>query len=272
MHFTLQWRPAPAGPDPAPEQVAAALARAAAEALLTRAGADPLAFHYENPRTRVAADLAVGPGIAARIPLPRARFHLLEVEDLLRRVQGELGGEVVALGLEAHEGDWAAANRLALAALGPRAAEYAPLPPEHGEAWWRFTMARQAFRLAWPSADVIIPDLMLVRPREGGPAARLVVWPEQASSLVLPEAEFVAIRRAPRPFAPDPQPPAGLIPWADAVAALGDALERHETPLPHWLYRGGEAHPLRIRALLDLARVPGSAYRPVPADRVVDGP
>lgn len=271
MDYCIERRLSGPHPVPGAQEVAAVLARAAAAALLTQPVPDQPVWHYENPRTRVAARITVmGDRIRLCLPLPRARFHLLEAEDLLARLGSDLQVELAPVG---PDGDWATANRNALAGLGAGGAEYAYLPPERGEGWWRYLMARQKFRLAWPSADVVIPDLLLIQPRQGGPVGRLVIWPEDAGTLVLPEAEYIAIRRAPRLIPGGASQPApGLIPWQAALSALADVLDQHQSPVPHWLYRGGDAHPFRIRSLLNQAGAAGAGYRPVAADRVVDVP
>lgn len=207
-------------------------------------------WRYDNPRTGVTARVLDG---TLRAPLPRPTFAIRELATALA-----LGPDVVAA--------WEAANREATA----RASADAPrLDRARGEAWWRYVGARATLRLAWPSADVHLPDLLLLARRDTREVLRVLVWPQPASTLVLPEADLVALRADPVLLRRDPRPQT-LVPLADVLSFLGERVARFEMPMPHHLYRGGDAHPLVWAQVRRLPGTPATELTAAPLDQIVD--
>lgn len=216
----------------------------------------PGGWVYENILTRVTARIE---GHLLKAPLPRPSFMALELMSALKLPPEFLDG-------------WSAANRAATAAACTPAAGACPprLRREDGEAWWRYMTGKGALRLAWPTVDVSILDLLLFQERRTGAVVRVLVWPERFSALVIPAAaDYVVVRRDPL-LVRQPQQRPGLVPLPAVLEHLGAYVQRFDTPVPHWLYRGGEAHAFLIRSVRNLdARAPGefAAVRP---DQVVD--
>lgn len=133
------------------------------------------------------------------------------------------------------------------------------------EAWRRYCAARPALRLAWPSADIVVPDLLLFERRATGERVVVLAWQERVSSLIIPEAaERIVLRSDPLSRRRDDRAPI-LLMRSEVVAVLGERARRYEVPVPHWLYRGGEAHPLlleAVRALRGAAALEFRAARP----------
>lgn len=209
-------------------------------------------WQYENALTRVTARIADG---WLSTPLPRPSFAALELATALRLPAD-------------FRPRWEAANAAPTAAALDQGAPR--LAPDQGEAWWRYMTGKGALRLAWPTMDVAILDLLLLRERATGRVVRVLVWPERCSALVIPAAaDYLVVRGDPlRPR--DPQPPA-LVPREQALALLGDRVQPFPAPVPHWLYRGGDAHPFRMRSLRQQPGRAAGEFSAVRPDQVVDG-
>ena len=214
-------------------------------------------WRYENPLTGVAARVEGGPSPSPyrmRGALPRPSFTGVELAEAFG-----LGVGFLAI--------WNDANREATAQVGkaPR------LLPERGLAWWRYVTGKATLRLAWPSLDVGLLDPLFLQRRATGEVVRVLMWPESFTHFLLPEAlDFVVLRPALLTFAPA-QRPSGLIPFAALRECLGEQLRRFEVPLPHWLYRGGEAHRFLLRAAHALEAESAREFTAVRLHEVVDG-
>ena len=205
---------------------------------------------HDDPFTRVKATLE---GATLVVPLPRAWFHALELQE-------ELG--LPAAFLEA----FAAANRAASAgSTRPR------LDPAKGEAWWRWTRSRAAMRHAWPAADILIPDLLLWRRRDSNVVVRVMVWPDDASSVLLPEAvDLVVVRRRHLEGGAPIVAPIGLASRATTLSLLGERARRFEEPVPYWRYNGGGPHRGVVAKLWAAIDARPADLAPSAPDQVVD--
>jgi hypothetical protein len=126
----------------------------------------------------------------------------------------------------------------------------------------RWAASRAAVRLTWPSIDIWIPDLLLFEDRVTHDVVRVMVWPEDVATIVIPEAaDYVAVRRDLLSVAPHAEKP-GLVSREAALSILGDRAQRHEQPDAHWLVRGD---PLLVRALRGRVERAASEFRAVTA-------
>jgi hypothetical protein len=203
---------------------------------------------YEDLPTRVTARVD---GAQLVCPLPRARFAALHVAE-----EFGLGADFV----EAY-----------LAASRARGGAFR-IGAEEGEAWWRYVRARGALRLTWPSADVVVPDLMLFAEKASGRVSRVLIWPDDTSTIVVPDAaDFVALKPSVIMAGLTMRKAPVLIPRAEVLARLGDRAERGSaTPVPHKLYRGGEGHVFALAALRAAEGRVAKDFHAVASDEVVD--
>lgn len=205
---------------------------------------------HDDPFTRARAALD---GRTLVTPLPRAWFHALELQ--------------VALGLPpAFLEAFDAANRAASAgSTAPR------LDRARGEAWWRWTRSRGALRHAWPAADILIPDLLLWRRRDSNEVVRVMVWPDDAPSVLLPEAaDLVVVRPRLLEGGAPLVAPTGLASRATTLALLGERARRFEEPVPFWRYNGGAPHRAVVAKLWAAADARPAELAPSAPDQVVD--
>lgn len=218
---------------------------------LPQVSQDATGWVYENLLTRVTAR---GEGGVLRTPLPRPSFAGLELAQALR-----LPAAFLARYAEANTAATAAA------ATAPR------LRRQHGEAWWRYMTGKGALRLAWPTVDIQVLDLLLFREKASGEVARVLVWPERVSALVIPDAvDYVAVRPDLTRLPAQHRPP-GLIRLETVLGHLGDRVQHFDDPLPHWLYRGGDSHAFVVRSLRSASARPPAEFAAVHPDQAVDG-
>lgn len=211
-------------------------------------------WRYENLQTGVEVRVERGSPYQMRGPMPRPSFTGVELAERFR-----LGTGFLAL--------WNEANREATAAV----AKAPRLGREQGLAWWRYVTGKAALRHAWPSLDMGLLDPLLLQRRTTGEVVRVLIWPESFAHLILPEAlDFVVLRPTLQTFAPV-QRPSGLVPFAALRERLHEQLRWFEAPLPHWLYRGGEAHRSLMRAAHALEAEPAREFKAVRLHEVVDG-
>lgn len=209
-------------------------------------------YVYENILTRVSARIT---GSRLHVPVPRPAFTALELATALQLPADFQTG-------------WSTANQTAAAVAGsaPR------LHPEQGREWWRYMCHKHALRLAWPTMDVAILDLLLFQHRPTSTVARVLVWPERTSSLVIPAAADYLVAKKDALVPGQVQQRPGLVDVQTAVAHLGERAQFFAEPVPHWLYRGGDAHMFLIRSLRNLTASPATEFSSVRPDQVVDEP
>ncbi len=219
-----------------------------ARALDLRPGPGGVVHH--DPFTRARAALE---GTTLVMPLPRARFHALELQ--------------AALGLPpAFLDAFDAANRSAShGSAAPR------LDPARGEAWWRWTRSRAALRHAWPAADILVPDLLLWRRRDTNEVVRVMAWPDDAPSVLLPEAaDLVVVRPRLLEGGAPVVAPTGLASRETTLALLGERARRVEEPVPYWRYNGGALHRAVVAKLWAATDARPADLAPSAPDQVID--
>jgi hypothetical protein len=204
---------------------------------------------YENLATKVWARVE---GDELVCPLPRARFAAVELAEVFGLPQS-----------------FVAAHAEASRALG---GPYR-LDAERGVAWSRYVRSRGHMRTTWPSADVVVPELMLFARKATGEVSRALIWPEETSAIVVPEAaDLVALKPSAILMLAAVARPVRLLRRQDVLEALADRAERGgQEPVPHRLYRGGEGtHVVIVARLRQLEGFPAADFKAVGAADVVD--
>lgn len=205
-------------------------------------------WSYQNPFTRVRARIE---GERLLVPLPGATFQALELAERL-----QLPAAFLAAFREAN-------RRASATSDAPR------LDAAKGEAWWRWTRARPALRHAWPAADIFIPDILLLRRKDTNEVVRVMAWPDDESSALVPAAvDLVVIR--PRAALEVRVAPPGLASLDATLELLGERARRFEEPVPYWRFSGGEDHRPIVAALWKRADVKTSELAATAPDRVID--
>jgi hypothetical protein len=129
----------------------------------------------------------------------------------------------------------------------------------------RWTASRAAVRLAWPSIDIWIPDLLLFEDKTTHDVVRVMAWPENVPTIVIPEAaDYVVVRRdllALGVTPPSTEKP-GLLARETVISIVGDRAQRIEEPAPHWIVRGDL---LLVRGLRGRSDRAASEFRAVTA-------
>lgn len=130
---------------------------------------------------------------------------------------------------------------------------------------WEWNRARGDLQTSLGGA-VFVPRVLLFA--RNGSVECGIVWPD-AIPLVLPDVDFVLVS-VPQDDSEGP-PKATLVEYDDFVAAVGDAGEFREEPVPHTLLTWNEAPLDLIEELTDVGTIAEpDALTGVPVDSVLD--
>lgn len=223
---------------------------------------------YSNPATQVTATFTPGPtGWEVQVPLPAPIYVAREILAAAREA-----GFTPSDPQTGWAPRWDAANSAAAAQLAAGGTPPVYCPRSKAEYWWSYTRARQDIRRTWPSDDIGLAEVWLWARRPAGEAVLVAVAVEEWHSAVWPLADFVVIRRTRISLPGVAGAPAAknLLPLREAESVLGEAIRRYDEPVPHLLYRGGEAHPFLMRSLRHLPGVPPAEFAPIRPGHLVD--